>query len=92
MNENQDQRERGEKSGQVSQGDHHAVEIDSPRRESLVAQELDAKFMVCAGRMLPAQTASMLLATLKQLEALADTREIFRDLAPELVKDLHQRS
>ena len=47
--------------------------------------------MVCASRMLPAQTARMLLATLKQLEALADTREIFRDLAPELVKDLHQR-
>ncbi len=58
----------------------------------LDAQELDAKFMVCAGRMLPAQTARMLLATLKQLEALADTREIFRDLAPELVKSLHQRT
>ncbi len=58
----------------------------------LDAQELDAKFMVCAGRMLPAQTARMLLVTLKQLEALDDTREIFRDIAPELVKDLHQRT
>ena len=58
----------------------------------LDAQELDAKFMVCAGRMLPVQAARMLLATLKQVEALADTREIFRDLAPEFVKDLHQRS
>jgi hypothetical protein len=58
----------------------------------LDAQELDAKFMACAGRTLPAQMARMLLATLKQLDALADTREIFRDLTPELAKDLHQRS
>jgi len=58
----------------------------------LTAAELDAKFMACAGRALPARDAGTLLAAVKEVEALTDVWEIFRDLAQKYVVDRHQRS
>ena len=58
----------------------------------LSAAELDAKFMACAGRVLPVRAAGALLAVVKAVDAVTDTREVLRDLAQQFVVDLHQRS
>jgi 2-methylcitrate dehydratase PrpD len=58
----------------------------------LAEEELDAKFMLCAGRALRTHDASALLARVKAIEALTDVRQIFRDLAPKFVVNSLQRS
>jgi 2-methylcitrate dehydratase PrpD len=58
----------------------------------LAADELAAKFVLCAQRTIPAREASALLGALEGIDAVPDVRPVLRDLARSFGNGVQQRS